>query len=251
MILEKRKLPLIEVDPNGSPQDACLSFREESGHIEFVAVSHVWADGRGNVKNNSLPACSLQEVSKLVQCLPSSNPKLHRLIPFWIDTVCVPVEPVELKILALTYLKDPYQQAKHVLVLDSYIRSFSSHGRSMLEIISLLSCSNWVARLWTLQEGQLAKKVWFQFKDRAIDLESLWADFREPTAAGTMCLYFKDLSLSAISSWYATKFLENDNFEHRGRKDQVIEGSRLKLWSRSVSVPSDEALYLFSLAKFI
>jgi hypothetical protein len=66
-ILGEGRLPLIEVAPDGEP---CLFPREEDGSVGFVAISHVWAAGIGNVERNALPACSLQEISRLVNELP-------------------------------------------------------------------------------------------------------------------------------------------------------------------------------------
>ena len=251
MTLNDHKLPLIEVDPRKKPQDVRVLVREDDQSIPFVAISHVWADGLGNVDSNSLPACSLQDVSRLVQQLPKGSSQLDGLVPFWIDTICVPVRPKELKNLALERLRDPYTRAKHVLVLDKFLRSLSNSGRSILEMVSLIRCSAWCSRLWCLQEGQLAQNVWFQFKDRAINLEALWEDYKISTASKGFDPYVRSMTANAIAAWTVTKKFGREALQSQGEVGHnLVETLRSKLWPRSVSVLSDEALCLFCLANF-
>jgi hypothetical protein len=52
-----------------------------------------------------------------------------------------------------------------------------SEGCDELEVFARVWCSNWVGRLWTLQEGRLGKRVWFQFRDKAVELKAIWEAF--------------------------------------------------------------------------
>ena len=155
--LGNHRIPLIEISSAEDVANAKIKLREDDGKTEFVAISHVWADGLGNPKHNSLPICSLQEISRLVCKLPMKNSQNHESVPFWIDTVCVPVEPANLKQMVLNFLRHPYLHAEHVLVLDNYLRSVSSKHCDILEIFARVSCGNWITRLSTLQESRLAK----------------------------------------------------------------------------------------------
>ena len=246
-ILKKGKLPLIEIDPHCDLSAIRLRLRDDDAQTPFVAISHVWADGLENVQKSSLPVCSLQEISRLVHKLPRDDSMSDELFPFWIDTICVPVEPVELKQLALTLLREPYARAKHVLVLDNYLRSISSEELDITNIMARLNCSNWIGRLWTLQEGRLAKRVWFQFQDKALESSLLLEEYLKPSFQRNIEAYHRKILADFCGYWSAT-----DTFEHMDPEatDQrgIIYRVRSMLQSRAVSVPSDEALCLFSLA---
>ena len=247
--LKRGRLPLIEVPYNRDPMHAHITCREDDGKTGFVAISHVWADGLGNISHNSLPACSLQEISRLVSKLPrasSSSQQQNDPIPFWIDTICVPVHPVELKQLALNYLRHPYMHAEHVLVLDNYFRNVDAADCDVLEIFARVSCGNWIGRLWTLQEGRLAKRIWFQFRDKAVELKALWEATTKPRNRGWD---YWDMLTEAVIKWNATD-LWGARKTALGLDFQSTLSLRGALCCRSVSVPADEALCLFCLAGF-
>lgn len=112
-----------------------LTFRENRVFIkehvpgsDFIAVSHVWTDGMGNPKANSLPLCVVRELQKLVNELPKRDSTADT--PFWIDTFCIPRSPLELRIEALQRLKEPYEEAASVIVIDSYLRCYPGSGVS-------------------------------------------------------------------------------------------------------------------------
>ena len=237
--LRNKRLPLVEISPNAATKNTRIIFREDDGKTGFVAISHVWADGLGNPKNNSLPACSLQELSRLVGKLPTAHSRQSQPVPFWIDTICVPIEPANLKQLALNYLRHPYMHAEHVLVLDNYLRTLDSKDCDILEIFARASCGNWISRLWTLQEGRLAKRVWIQFRDKAIELKALWDAYKRENIKG---IDYWSMLLAVVSKWYASDVL--------GPTGPKVDIAFLRevLCFRSVSVPADEALCLFCLA---
>lgn len=87
-------------------QEGCipiLHFRD--GHIvvgsaeQYVAISHVWKDGLGNVGHNSLPRCQIEVIAQKVSALGCEWS--------WIDTICVPAEK-ELKAAALQSMENVY-----------------------------------------------------------------------------------------------------------------------------------------------
>ncbi|KAI9657240.1 MAG: hypothetical protein M1831_004429 [Alyxoria varia] len=144
---------------------------------EFVAISHVWSDGHGNPFENALPACFLDRLVGFLEQLPGCS----RTVPFWIDTLCVPRAPVELRNAALLKLKDPFEKAQNVLVLDSYLQSFNAVTSSFREIFARIEVCGWMKRLWTFQEGRLGRKLWFQFKDQAVNIAGLVQDWLKNT----------------------------------------------------------------------
>ena len=178
-ILKRGKVPAVEVKSKHDGASAALNVRQGSADEPFVAIPHVWADGLGNMQGNALPACSLQRIAALVNELPREEDTEESPMPFWIDSICVPVSPPDLKQLAMAHLREPYMFASHVLVLDRTIEMIHSAELNFIDVMAYLTCSNWIGRLWTIQEGRLGKRVWFQFQDQAVDLSVLleaWYD---------------------------------------------------------------------------
>lgn len=178
-ILQQGSIPLVCLnrDPESERYQAVV--RPLMDNQTFVAISHVWAEGAGNAYENALQCCMVEDIRKCVRQLPWQEDENG--FPFWIDTLCVPVGPPALKTLALNRMRVPYERAEHVLVLDSHPRSLESSKLSYTEILARVSCSSWMRRLWTLQEGRLAKRLWFQFADKAVDvmrvfLQSPWRE---------------------------------------------------------------------------
>ena len=98
---------------------------------------------------------------------------LNNQVLIWLDTLCCPVTPVEARQIALARMKQTYQQANHVLVLDASLQNYNCQSLNAVEACARIFTSGWMRRLWTLQEGSLAKTIWFQFRDSAVDLSSL------------------------------------------------------------------------------
>ncbi|CAL8581162.1 hypothetical protein XPA_006865 [Xanthoria parietina] len=242
-ILLRRSIPLVylSIDPESGRSKAVV--RPLMDQQTFVAISHVWAEGAGNPHENALQCCMVEDIEKCVRQLPWQEDEIG--FPFWIDTLCVPVGPTELKTLALNQMRVPYERAEHVLVLDSHLRSLESSELSTAELLAQVSCSSWMRRLWTLQEARLAKRLWFQFADKAVDVigvfrAHVWKEYPLPKGDIQVALYLYSQILYSVFA--AT---------NRARSfREVIFGLKMtytSLQSRSVSVPTDEALCLFTL----
>lgn len=166
---------------------------------KFVAISHVWAEGLGNPHGNSLPLCALKWISNHVDRFSFSSDDdsdegehqerpsekaMQGKTPFWLDTICVPVSPPEMWKKAMNRLRKPYQDAALVLVLDSYLYTKSTTEIDPLEMWARILCCSWSRRLWTFQEGRLAKpgRLWVLFKDTAISMEDIWRGFSNSLA---------------------------------------------------------------------
>lgn len=67
-------------------------------------------------------------------------------------------------------MRKTYLEAAHVLVLDSSLQCYDRRLTTVLEVLVGISNTGWMQRLWTLQEGVLANKLWFQFKDEPVEL---------------------------------------------------------------------------------
>jgi hypothetical protein len=164
-ILQKNLIPLVPVMDNGTHNlhDQYLDLVESGSNIRYVAISHVWSEGLGNVSQNSLPRCQLLRLSRFVKDLYDlkATDRLH----FWIDSICCPRGPKESRKLAIRKMRDTYVKADKVLVLDSWLSAQAIDGWSRYELVLKVFASKWNKRLWTLQEGALAKQLLFRFKN--------------------------------------------------------------------------------------
>lgn len=70
-----------------------------------------------------------------------------------------------------------YKHADKVLVLDSSFLEVSTTGSPPIELHMRLMTSGWGQRLWTFHETGLARRLHYQFADRAVtrrQLTDLW-----------------------------------------------------------------------------
>jgi hypothetical protein len=139
-------------------------------------------------------------------------------------------------------LSQIFESAAGVLVYDEYLRSHTSAGITPVEVLARISISGWQQRLWTFSEGQLAQRIWFQFRDQAIDLYSLterWQDSlkenRLPARAST------SVQLEMTALYTATTLLQR---HRRLRVVLHLDEIRTALSTRQTSWKSDEPLCL-------
>ena len=169
--IDSQALPLISLHKGqlDSFENAALHLEPYRGDVDFVAISHVWSDGHGNPLENALPACFLHHLVSVLEKLPGCPSPVR----FWLDTLCVPVKPVELRKAALLKMKDSFEKASSVLVLDSYLQSFEAGPMAFREVFARVETCGWMQRLWTFQEGRMGRRLFFQFKDVAVELAGL------------------------------------------------------------------------------
>ncbi|KIW64008.1 hypothetical protein PV04_08968 [Phialophora macrospora] len=131
----------------------------------YVAISHVWSDGLGHPPGvNALPECQVRRLRQLVLLAGFEAPVV------WIDALCVPANPGPGKRNALARMAEVYRHATNVLVLDSDLLSIPSIC-SNEELLLRVALCKWTRRLWTLEEGVVARsKLLFQLSDKAIRL---------------------------------------------------------------------------------
>ena len=132
----------------------------------YVAISHVWSDGRGNPRRNCLCRCQLFYIQELVNNL--YDPKLHP-VPFWMDTLCIPVGQAryQTRRTAIARISQTFSNADKVLVVDSSLLGCSIDA-SWLETFLHVQYSPWMTRLWTYLEGRIASDLYFQFGQKQI-----------------------------------------------------------------------------------
>ncbi|KAF2135514.1 uncharacterized protein K452DRAFT_363126 [Aplosporella prunicola CBS 121167] len=189
-ILENETIPLIlSIDENDISDKIHLV--PWDGDSSYVAISHVWSDGLGNVRDNSLPHCQLKRLSTMVRNLVG---KASNTVLLWLDTICVPqfqgapsLEQKAAKRLAIKKMRRTYQDCKAALVLDSWLLSTSSGDIPNYEILMRVFSCAWNSRLWTYQEGALPPTVYFHFADKAHDLDALIKPFSSSLGMGMYC----------------------------------------------------------------
>lgn len=142
-----------------------LRIEKASDFPEYVAISHVWSDKLGNPKNNAMPLCQVHRLARMVKALPSTSASA---VSFWIDTLCCPVLSDAARKQAIRLMRRTYMEASKVLVVEKYLTVNDVFNTTPLERFLRLYCSTWTTRLWTLQEGFLARSLYIQFKDTAI-----------------------------------------------------------------------------------
>ena len=65
-VLKDGKNALLELNLNTTTDEIFVAVRDAQPNSWYIALSHVWADGLGNPKANSLPQCQLRRIYKLL-----------------------------------------------------------------------------------------------------------------------------------------------------------------------------------------
>ena len=132
----------------------------------YVAISHVWADGLGSSAEKGLPRCQVERIDALIR---------HKLGfkdgAFWHDGLCVPSPAMDESDWqrAIALLRDTYAGADRVLVIDRGIQTQCSRIMPKEECLVGIGASRWMRRIWTLQEGVLARELYFEVADGVIN----------------------------------------------------------------------------------
>lgn len=239
-ILRKGVIPLVSYNMVGG--EVRFKIVEHTLNARYVAISHVWSHGLGNPHGNSLPQCQMHRISQMVNHLYDGEEVDATL--FWIDTVCCPTDPPEATDLAIQYMRKTYSDAEKVLVLDEYLLAVESKPLLKTECLIRILCSSWTRRLWTLQEGALAKSLYFQFSDECVNIKD--ADFimqmEMVTLKNDRSLEFQSVTSGISELWEGWQV--KDTELPRTMLNYLSGGLR---W-RATSVPLDEPLCLATLA---
>lgn len=139
--------------------------------LSFATVSHVWSDGWGNEKANSLHTCQLGFIRRQLQRLNEGND-----VFFWMDTLLVPVKEGPLserdkaiKKKAIRQIFDVFEHSTYTIVLDNGLCASSPPMDLPTQTAMMILASGWMRRLWTLQEAFLSHKLHFVFKESNVE----------------------------------------------------------------------------------
>ena len=256
-ILETGSIPLIRCEKL-SKRRLCIQLVSSAKETRYVALSHVWSQGKGNPTSNSLPQCQLSYIADKVDALyPGED-----AVAFWIDTVCCPIKPARAQALALEKMAVTYENADKVLVIDSALETALLPGEAvsdMEECLLHILASSWMRRMWTLQEGLLAKRLYIQFLDGALDI---WDAKRHVMVSELLPFFKKHIAQGQLKKgeasfaiWKTTGiyrlllFFEQSLLTVQIRKRPVLESITWPLSFRSASVAEDEALCIGTLLR--
>jgi hypothetical protein len=104
----------------------------------------------GNPYSNALPTCRIAWIQEKVNGLAFPARIFQDTMPFWIDTLCVPVRPSleDYRKQCIANMGNIYEQAATVLVLDSALLSIPVSSPTPEKSITVYQ-SGWQRRLWT------------------------------------------------------------------------------------------------------
>lgn len=239
-ILEERKLPLImSIDEDEETSDITLVESDLDEPLAYIALSHVWSDGLGNVKRNAIPLCQLRRLSKMARSMPEPS---ENNVLFWLDTICVPPDSAKqfenAQQIAMGSMRDVYQLATGVLVLDSWLFDSQTNDDDLETVTKILSCA-WNSRLWTFQEGALAKRLYFQFRNIVYDLDD---GFERLHLQGSFATERSIVMNAALLPCLDVLYFDLRGFRRRTSWEEKLEVAASALATRTTSVSTDEAL---------
>lgn len=221
-ILKAGQVPVVRVHNEKSAEDLRLHIEVLSAETcsNYVAISHVWADGLGNVSDNTLYQCQwlrLQELAKksFRVAMTGTSSSQDDLVPFWIDTFCVPQgEDMRwFRDIAIQRMATTYRNAYTVLVIENQL-AFITEKMSHLEISMRISFCSWTRRLWTMHEGAVGKRIHIATRIGVIDT----AD---------------------ITKFNYAAVKEDESYE----SESLIKGlgmiESMQLWARNLQIPAE------------
>lgn len=212
-IIAKGEIPLIRIRKRKGYRPL-LDVVECQPHTEYTAISHVWIDGLGNPKSNGLPQCQIEKLVERLIMLDriqrswisrlwiAVTGRSHRTPLVWMDTLCVPVkeEHKHLRKKAINAMSLIYAGAKEVLVLDDELHHIDTKNEPVELLHARAYFSKWNSRSWTLQEGALAQKCYFQFRDKPVQVgfneqefsvfQLLWQGLKTPQCVTTKFFWY-------------------------------------------------------------
>lgn len=194
-IIKAGKVPLLTIDVDRKSDNLQVLVESYEAGTEYIALSHVWADGLGNSTTNTLPSCQLLRLKLILDELRNSSSSLSQLnsarlnafirkrrnisLRFWMDTLCIPVDPTlrEMRTKSIKQMKDIYRNSYQVLVLDAELQD--AKLTDMTEAFMRISLCGWMRRLWTLQEAVLGARLFIKFQDNILDLQKGYNQLQE------------------------------------------------------------------------
>lgn len=202
--------------------------------------TYIGADGLGNPKKNALRTCQAKFLQDMVNKLQVDG-KFEGHGLWWCDSLCIPVgdQCKEYCNMAIRNMGRTYQGATKVLALDNSLLQCSKIAPAV-ELYIRLKLSAWMRRLWTLQEGVLAKDVCVQLSDGTRTLREIDETMK---VGGYSDLQFLYTRYSLLSRTFFGPFIRGPT---RAVNQRLIGLWKAVQW-RSTSKRADETVCLATL----
>lgn len=208
---DSNAIPLLTIKKTGDGRFslAVNNLSAMTWKAQYATISHVWSDGWGNEEGNWLRTCQI----KLIFEKLASGVKQRKIgsidendsIPFWMDTLIIPVgnqkkleaynqilkdenlshkgrDARALRTKAIEQIGIVYPRSNFTIVLDNGLSSMSINSSLHCQSAMRILASNWIKRLWTLQEAVLSRKLYIAFlgshrdDDGILDLEEVLSE---------------------------------------------------------------------------
>jgi hypothetical protein len=184
-ILRENEIPIICLETlNGEPR-LIVSASSKALPGDYIAISHVWADGLGGSTETGLNLCQVERLSRLCNSLKETSSTTR----FWLDCLCIPRSDRDVYIQALVGIRDVYINASSVLVVDKIIEECTSCS-STENLYVHIYLSAWMQRMWTYEEAVLARELVFVLKDGFHTYKvNTWPSMRR-----TVCVVWQSLA---------------------------------------------------------
>ena len=178
--IDHGQIPLLRYRPGASKID--VIGMNASCNDDYVIFSHVWVDGFGNTKTNKMNQCVLRMFCSIFTDIKRENVFQQKrggvddpgIENFWIDTLAIPIGDnfSDQRRKAIRSMHEIYKNAKYTVVLDFGLMS-GVRGEGYIQPAMRITLSNWMTRLWTLQEAFLSKHLYFKFSDQVYSMDRL------------------------------------------------------------------------------
>jgi hypothetical protein len=159
-ILKENKVPVMCLETLNGKQRLTVSASSKTAPGNYIAISHVWADGLGGATEHGLNKCQVERLSRLCNSAKTTS----RNTQFWVDSLCIPRVDSSVYIKALIGIRDAYINASSVLVIDKTIEECTLSSSTEI-LYAHIYLSAWMQRMWTYEEAVLAKQLVFVLKD--------------------------------------------------------------------------------------
>jgi hypothetical protein len=231
-------IPLITPDITnvGADGQKYVKLERSSPERRYVAISHVWSDGRGNPTANEIPLCQFRRLSAIVKQAWGDSQ-----VFFWFDTLCFPYPASADKAgVQTSHGKDAYYLRESRPRLGSRLlpsrQGSRRHDRARDPSTHIVFGVEY-CRLWTFQEYRLAKRTMFQFKSGTVEMPFALLD----KPVWTTDYIFENIkSMRIVTPKSLVPFLEK-------LARMNITTLQKELCFRATSVAEDEALCLANL----
>lgn len=191
--MEQDSIPLCRLVRSRSEGGTYMDLQPEryKEGMKYIAISHVWADGRGNEAVNELPECQLSYIYDILE--QSGNN-----LPIWMDTLCIPAREMaeetitvpmrkgsqkqvrikdetakKLRTNAVVSMNRIYLGATRVIVLCNELLDRWYYAADLDIFLAIRTCS-WARRWWTFQEGVFGgDNLYLGFKNTVISFSQI------------------------------------------------------------------------------